>query len=61
MCVIIKNANVTTNRGSYKTDIAIKNNHCFPVDDHFEVNNSKVINASTIITDSILNSFNNRH
>ena len=61
MCVIIKNANVTTKHGSYKTDIAIKNDMFFPVDDKFNCDGSKVIDASTVISMSILNWFNSRH
>ncbi|MGM0369981.1 MAG: hypothetical protein ACQEP9_06155 [Bacillota bacterium] len=61
MCVVIKNANVTTAHGSYKTDIAVKDNRVFPVDNNFSVANSKVIDASKVISASILNSFNSRH
>jgi len=61
MCVIIKNANVSTGHGSYRTDIAIKNERVFPVDDEFNCDGSKVIDASTAISSSILNWFNSRH
>ncbi|MFO7818793.1 MAG: hypothetical protein R6V17_01015 [Halanaerobacter sp.] len=61
MCVIIKNGNVTTQFGSYKTDIALKDERLFPVDDKFECDGAKVIDASNAIADCILSSFNRRY
>ncbi|GAB6136990.1 hypothetical protein [Halanaerobaculum tunisiense] len=61
MCLIIKNGNVTTNKGSQKGDVGIKNGQIFVNPARVETPEVKVIDASRIVSESIENWFTTEH
>ncbi|GAB6098725.1 hypothetical protein JCM16358_06040 [Halanaerocella petrolearia] len=61
MCLIIKNGNVTTREGSQKGDIGIKDGKLFMNPEKVKAPKVKVIDASKVVSESIVHWFTTKH
>ncbi|AGB40782.1 hypothetical protein Halha_0811 [Halobacteroides halobius DSM 5150] len=57
MCYIIKNGNVTTSNGSHKGSVAVKDGQIIKSCDYIEAPKVRVIDASKMVSGSIVNWF----
>jgi len=57
MCFIMKNVNVTSNDGSYKSDVVVKDNHVVKVGKCIKIDGIREIDGANFVSESIVEWF----
>jgi dihydroorotase-like cyclic amidohydrolase len=58
MCVLIKNALVTTEKGSYRSNVIVEGQEVHPAADEQNEESKRVIDASKAVSENIIDWFN---
>ncbi|WP_018247466.1 hypothetical protein [Orenia marismortui] len=57
MCFVMKNVNVTSDQGSYRSDVVVKDNHVVKVGKCIKMDGVKEIDGSDVVSETIINWF----
>lgn len=57
MCFVMKNVNVTSEHGSYKSDVVVKDNNVVMVGKCIKIDGVKEIDGASLVSESIITWF----
>ncbi|OCL27256.1 hypothetical protein U472_07250 [Orenia metallireducens] len=57
MCFVMKNVNVTSEHGSYKSDVVVKDNNVVMVGKGIKIDGIKEIDGANLVSESIITWF----